>query len=142
MLAFLAAAWLGAPVSGGAAPAEPAECKVVLNDIEGVLDGDTRAVRRLSCPGPRAQLEAKAGEAGLVDDAHPIPEFEPLRLAARHGAKVSIGRNDREVAISIPSLAPSRPLLPAGSSSLAAGTIRCGRRPWAATHSAGTNGEL
>jgi hypothetical protein len=125
IIAFLAAAWLGgAPASGGAAPAEPDEIKVVLNGLEIVLDGNTGAIRKLSCPGPGALLEADGGEAGLVDVAYPIPEFEPLRLAARHGAKASIRRTDREVAIAIPSLAPSRPLLPAGEGVAATVTLR------------------
>jgi hypothetical protein len=103
---------LGVRATGGTADAAEPEIRAVLNGLELVLDGSTGAIRKLSFPGPGTLLDADGGESGLVDVAYPVPEFEPLRLAARHGSRASIRKTEREVVISIPSLAPSRPGMP------------------------------
>ncbi len=108
----------------GETNARPPETRAALNGLEIVLDGDTGAIRRLSCPGPGTLLDAERAEAGLVNVAYPVPEFEPLRLAARDGARASIRRTDREVVIEIPSLAPSRPGMPVRGSVSAVVTLR------------------
>ena len=74
MLAFLAAAWLGAPVSGGTAPAEPAECKVVLNGVERVLDGDTRA------PSARVNVMRSESPSSAVRRWPPHSRKRPCRV--------------------------------------------------------------
>ncbi len=111
------------PAIGETAGAEPPEIRARLNGLEVVLDGVTGAIRKLIFPGPGALLEAEGGEAGLVDVAFPIPEFEPLRLAARHGARASVRQTDREVVITIPALAPSRPGMPVDGSVSAVVTL-------------------
>ena len=109
---------------GGETNARPPETRAALNGLEIVLDSDTGAIRKLSCPGPGTLLDAERGEAGLVDVAYPVSEFEPLRLAPRHGARASIRRTDGEVVIEIPSLAPSRPGMPVRGSVSAVVTLR------------------
>ncbi len=79
-----------------------------LNDLQIVLDGRTGAIRRLEYPGPGVLLDADAAEAGLVDAAYPIEQFEPLRLSARYSSDVAIEQANDRVVIRIKRLGGSR----------------------------------
>lgn len=92
--------------------ATPGTVTATLNGLEIVLDQETGAIRRMSYEGPGLLLEAEAGEAGLVDVAYPIEEFEPLRLAARHSRGARIEQGEGRVTIHLDGLGPSRPGFP------------------------------
>lgn len=53
-------------------------------------------------------LEADAGEAGFVDVAFPLPEFEPLRLNARCSSGAEIQRSPKRVTVRIADLGATR----------------------------------
>ena len=89
--------------------AETTDVSAKLNGLDIVLDGRTGAIRRLEFPGPGTFLEADSAEAGLVDAAYPIEQFEPLRLSARYSSGASIEKTADCVLIRIPHLGGSRP---------------------------------
>ena len=84
------------------------EVSATLNGLKFTLDGRSGAIRRLEYPGPGTLVDAEASEAGLVDAAYPIPEFEPLRLAARHSSGATIEKSAGRVVIRLAKLGPSR----------------------------------
>jgi hypothetical protein len=103
------AAWILVIVSEMcSASAENVDVTATLNGLKVVLDGQSGAIRRLDYPGPGTILEADAAEAGLVDAAYPIEQFEPLRLAARHSRGAVIEKSDGRVVIRLGRLGPSR----------------------------------
>ena len=82
--------------------------KVTLNGLDITLDSQTGAILQLNYPGPGTLLDADAAEAGLVDVAYPIEQFEPLRLAARHSRDAVIEESPGRVVIRLEELGPSR----------------------------------
>ncbi len=82
--------------------------KVTLNGLDITLDNQTGAILQLDYPGPGTLLDADAAEAGLVDVAYPIEQFEPLRLAARHSRDAVIEESPGRVVIRLGELGPSR----------------------------------
>jgi len=81
-----------------------------LNGLEITLDPNSGGLLRLAYPGPGAMLETTASDAGLLELAYPLEQFEPLRLAPRfsHDAQVSV--TEGLVTIHWPHLGASRPL--------------------------------
>lgn len=104
--------------------AQPTATAVRLNGLEIVLDNRSGAIRRMSYPGPGDLLTAKSDEAGLVDAAYPRPDFEPLRLAARHSRGAVIEKMADRVVVRIGTLGPSRPGFRADGNVSAAITFR------------------
>jgi hypothetical protein len=102
----VAVLWLGGGVPIGAAAEN--EVNATLNGLKITLDARSGAIRRLEYPGPGTLVDAEATEAGLVDAAYPIPEFEPLRLAARHSSGATIEKGADRVVIRLAKLGPSR----------------------------------
>jgi hypothetical protein len=93
---------------GGATMAQAGTTTATLNDLKVTLDTDTGAIRRMEYPGPGVLLEAGPEEAGLVDAAYPLPEFEPLRLNARSSAGAQILKEPGKVTIRLSALGPTR----------------------------------
>ena len=91
-----------------AVAAESDTTTVRLNGLEISLDSHTGAIRRLEYAGPGTLLEAESTEAGLIDVAYPIEQFEPLRLAARHSRDVVIEPSADRVIIRLGALGTSR----------------------------------
>jgi hypothetical protein len=81
---------------------------VQLNGLSILLDENSGAILKLSYPGPGTLLETDAQEAGLVDLAYPIEQFEPLRLAARHSQGAVIEQGPDQCVIRLGKLGPSR----------------------------------
>ncbi|MHB0959723.1 MAG: hypothetical protein ACYC6N_06380 [Pirellulaceae bacterium] len=109
----LAASMMVALLATGAVALQPANIKkVTLNGLEITLDSRSGAILQLDYPGPGRLLEADAAEAGLVDVAYPIEEFEPLRLAARHARDAVIEEHPDRVVIRVARLGPSRANFP------------------------------
>lgn len=93
----------------GVAVATATEATIVqLNGLEIELDNRSGAIRRLAYAGPGTLLEAEGAEAGLIDVAYPVEQFEPLRLAARYSRDVAIERGSDRVAVRLGELGPSR----------------------------------
>jgi hypothetical protein len=69
--------------------------EATLNGLYILIDGTTGCVLKMSYPGVGTLMEARPGQAGMIDLAYPIKEFEVLRLASRYseGTKVSISRD-------------------------------------------------
>ncbi len=96
-------------LSLSAAGAEEGETRLVrLHDLAIELDNTSGAIRRLEYPGVGALLTASADEAGLVDGAYPLSEFEPLRLAARHSQGAVIEEQPGKITIRLARLGASR----------------------------------
>ena len=117
LIAVAVAAWVAwvASVSfaGDTAAAPPTNVtRVTLNGLEITLDSHTGAILRLDYPGPGTLLDADASEAGLVDVAYPLEQFEPLRLAARHSRDAVIEVSPDRVVIRLGRLGPSRDNFP------------------------------
>lgn len=55
-----------------------------LNGLHLVVDGNTGSILKMSYPGVGTILESKSDQAGMIDLAYPIQEFEVLRLASRY----------------------------------------------------------
>jgi len=55
-----------------------------LNGLHLVIDGNTGNILKMSYPGVGTILESKPDQAGMIDLAYPIQEFEVLRLASRY----------------------------------------------------------
>jgi hypothetical protein len=79
-----------------------------LHGLTITFDKSSGAILRMEYPGPGGLLEADAGEAGLLDAAYPLPEFEPLRLSARCSSGADIDIRPDRVTVKIPSLGLSR----------------------------------
>ncbi|MBN1492322.1 MAG: hypothetical protein JXA69_20580 [Phycisphaerae bacterium] len=89
-----------------AAPALGAT-NVRLNGTEIELDANTGAIVRMTHPDVGTLLDASEGNAGLLELAYPLPEFEPLRLASRFStARIEV--NEHEVTIHYERLGSSR----------------------------------
>ncbi|MCE5266561.1 MAG: DUF6259 domain-containing protein [Planctomycetaceae bacterium] len=88
--------------------AETSSTIATLNGLQFTLDNSTGAIRKLSYPGPGTLLDADAAEAGLVDVAYPLEEFEPMRLSARHSSGAVIDVKADRIVIRIKKLGPSR----------------------------------
>ena len=98
-----------ATLATSAVAVQPAHIKkVTLNGLDITLDSQTGAILQLNYPGPGTLLDADAAEAGLVDVAYPIEQFEPLRLAARHSRDAVIEESPDRVVIRLEELGPSR----------------------------------
>lgn len=91
-----------------ASSAADSDVVATLNGLKITLDGGSGAIRRLEYPGPGTLVDAEPAEAGLVDAAYPIPQFEPLRLAARHSHGARIEKCGDRVVVRIAKLGPSR----------------------------------
>jgi len=88
--------------------AKGATVTATLNGLKLEFDRTSGALVRMEYPGPGVLLEAAGSEAGLVDAAFPLPEFEPLRLGARHSAGATVEIAGEKVTVRIPSLGASR----------------------------------
>ncbi len=108
LVALLLALLLAVSLPREAAAESPDTKTVQLNGLKIELDCSTGAIRRLDYAGPGTLLEAEAGEAGLIDVAYPIAEFEPLRLAARHSHDAVIEQHPDEIVIRLQNLGASR----------------------------------
>ena len=86
--------------------------RATLNGLEITLDSRTGAILGLDYPGPGSLLSADPEEAGLVDVAYPVEQFEPLRLAARHSQDAAIEVSPERVVIRLAKLGPSRDNFP------------------------------
>src|SRR3990167_9540705 len=107
LTAMVAAILLLGSTSAGWA-AEIAEVAATLNGLKITFDGRSGAIRRLEYPGPGTLVDAEASQAGLVDAAYPVPELEPLRLAARPSSGATIEKGDARVVVRLGKLGPSR----------------------------------
>lgn len=67
-------------------------CEADLNGLHLVLDANTGGILKMSYPGVGLLIESQPGQAGMIDLAYPIKEFEVLRLASCYseGAKITI----------------------------------------------------
>ena len=63
-----------------------------LNGLHLVLDENTGSILKMSYPGVGTLMDTNPGQAGMIDLAYPIKEFEVLRLASRYsqGARIAI----------------------------------------------------
>ena len=93
----------------GVGMARGATVSASLNGLKFTFDQASGAILRLEYPGPGVLLEADVGEAGLVDAAYPVPEFEPLRLAARCSSGAEIRPSPDRVTVRIAALGATRP---------------------------------
>jgi hypothetical protein len=82
---------------------------ISLNGLEIAIDPGTGGLLRLKYPGPGAMLETTAADAGLVELAYPIEQFEPLRLAPRYSHDAQVNAAEGLVTIHWPRLGGSRP---------------------------------
>lgn len=107
-------AWVTSVSSASDTTAAPAVevTRVTLNGLDIAFDSATGAILRLDYPGPGTLLDADAAEAGLVDVAYPLEQFEPLRLAARHSRGAVIEVNPDRVVIRLARLGSSRDHFP------------------------------
>ena len=81
LIVALLTAWVAAPpVQADITATQTSATTVTLNGLQIALDNGTGAILQLSYAGPGNLLDADAAEAGLVDVAYPIEEFEPLHL--------------------------------------------------------------
>ena len=93
---------------GGLARAPAATLSASLNGLKITFDRASGAILRLEYPGPGVMLEADRGEAGLVDVAYPLPEFEPLRLNARCSSGAQIEQTPDRVTVRLAALGATR----------------------------------
>jgi hypothetical protein len=106
--------------------ARAAAVSASLNGLTITFDQSSGAILRLEYPGPGVLLDAGAGEAGLVDLAYPVPEFEPLRLAARCSSGAEIQQSTNRVTVRIPALGATRPGFSVDGQVAAEVTLRAG----------------
>jgi len=93
---------------GGMGTARAATVSASLNGLKITLNKSSGAILRLEYPGVGLLLEADAGEAGLVDAAYPLPEFEPLRLNARCSSGAEINQTSERLTVRIAALGATR----------------------------------
>ena len=105
VLRGLAAALL---LLGGLKMAQAATVTVPLNGLMVTLDAVSGSILRLVYPGVGVLLEADLEEAGLVDAAYPLPDFEPLRLAVLRSSGAEIQQSPGRVIVRIPALGATR----------------------------------
>lgn len=79
-----------------------------LNDLHITFDARRGSILKLEYPDVGVLLETAPVYSGLVDFAYPIPEFEPLRLAARYSEDADIEITDQKVTITWPAMGSSR----------------------------------
>ena len=79
-----------------------------LNGVQIVCDARTGAIVSMSCPGIGKVIDVPAGEASIIDLACPVPDFEPLRLAARFSQHAEITKTDQQLTIHWRKLGASR----------------------------------
>ena len=120
-LRALAAAVL---ILGGLGRVRAATVSASLNGLKITFDQASGAILRLEYPGPGVLLEADLGEAGLVDVAYPLPEFEPLRLTARGSSGAQIEQMPDRVTVRIAALGATRPGFAIGGQVAAEITLR------------------
>jgi len=114
LIYLLAAA--GLAVAGGRTMADAnGTIEATLNGLSIAIDGNTGSIVRMSYPGPGTMLDAKPDQAGIIDLAYPIAEFEPLRLASRYSKHVNVEKTSTSVTISWSGLGASRALGPPGA---------------------------
>lgn len=84
---------LAAVLAGGAVMGDTV--KAALNGLRVEFDRESGALVKMSYPGAGTMLDARPGEATLIDLAYPIDAFQPLRLGARwsRDARITV-RND------------------------------------------------
>jgi len=88
--------------------ARAATASASLNGLRITFDESSGAILRLEYPGPGVLLEADVGEAGLINVAYPLPEFEPLRLNARCSSGAEINKTPERVTVRIAALGATR----------------------------------
>lgn len=64
--------------------------EATLNGLNIVLDRNTGSILKMSYPGVGTILDSKPENAGIIDLAYPIKEFEVLRLASRFSQDAQI----------------------------------------------------
>ncbi|MFA5816639.1 MAG: hypothetical protein WC865_13575, partial [Bacteroidales bacterium] len=57
--------------------------EATLNGLHLVIDGNSGSILKMSYPGVGTIMDSKPDQAGMIDLAYPIKEFEVLRLASR-----------------------------------------------------------
>lgn len=80
-------------IAGGLQMAQAGQTvDATLNGLQIEFDSASGGIVHMSYPGPGTLLEAEPGDASLIDVAHPVPEFDPLRLASRFstGARIDV----------------------------------------------------
>ncbi|NLI00459.1 MAG: hypothetical protein GX446_13320 [Chthonomonadales bacterium] len=93
---------------GGTAMANADTVSANLNGLTITFDRTSGAIVRMEYPGPGVLLDAGTDEAGLVDMAYPLPDFEALRLRARCSTGAVIEQEPDRVTIRIPAVGASR----------------------------------
>lgn len=88
--------------------------KARINGLELAFDGETGGLLEMRDPRVGTFLKTSSAEAGLIDLAYPIPDFEPLRLTTSfsRGAKFTTDRDG--VTITYEKLGSSRDFGPPG----------------------------
>ncbi len=107
MLATIAAA-IALTGAGGMGMPRHDMVSATLNGLHLRFDRASGALTCMDYDGPGTLLQADTDGAGLVDMAYPLPEFEPLRLAARYSKDADFTVTPDRVAIRIASLGMSR----------------------------------
>lgn len=93
--------------AGAASVQPPALTEVTLNGLRiGITAGG--GVARLDYQGRLPLLETTPEDAGLIEVAYPLDQFEPLRLASRYSAGVEISSTEDTLRLHCPRLGASR----------------------------------
>ena len=79
-----------------------------LNGVQIVCDARTGGIVSMASPGIGKVIDVPAGEAGMVDLAYPVPDFEPLRLASRFSRHAEITTTDQRLTVHWRKLGASR----------------------------------
>ena len=82
--------------------------KTALNGLAISVDRDTGGILSLEYEGVGKFLETDAANAGILDLAYPIQEFEPLRLASRYSRGAQVTASNNSIIISWSQLGASR----------------------------------
>jgi len=90
--------------------AQTGTTEATLNGLRISLDAATGSLLGLQFDGPGQLLQAMPDDAGMLDLAYPLPQFEPLRLAARFSRDARIEQTADTLTISWDALGASRAL--------------------------------
>ena len=95
-------------IGGICAQQQSGVVKANLNGLEFIFDARTGSILRMSHPATGIMLQAIANNAGIVELAYPVKEFEPLRLASRYSKNAVITKGKGTVTIQWDELGASR----------------------------------
>ena len=82
--------------------------EATLNRLSVKIDADTGSIVQMSYPGVGTMLDAVPKDAGIMDLAYPVKEFEPLRLAPRYSTGAKVVKTADSVTITWDKLGASR----------------------------------